>query len=51
MANNKVLAGHFCKMWDAKDTTKKSAADVADIFGVRTDVYSPSDIVDPKSKP
>ena len=51
LAKNKVLAGHSHKIRDAKDLTTKSAADMAAIFGVRADVYSPSDVVDPNSKP
>ena len=39
LAKNKVLVGHSSKMRDAKDLTKKSAVDMAAIFGVRDDVY------------
>ena len=38
-------------MRDAKDLTKKSAADMEAIFGVRADVYSLLAVVNPKSKP
>ena len=51
MAKNKVLAVHSRKMMDTKYLTKKSAADMAAIFGVRDDVYSLSAVVEPKSNP
>ena len=50
-AKNKVSTGKSCKMRGAKDLTKKSATDMASIFGVRCYVYSPSAIVNPKSNP
>ena len=51
MANNKVSAEHSINLRGAKDLTKKSAADMAAIFGVKTDVYSPLAVVDPESEP
>ena len=51
LAKNKVSSGNYHKMRDAKDLTKKSAADMVAIFGVGADVYYPSDVVDPKSNP
>ena len=51
LAKNNILAGHSRKMRDAKDLTKKSAADMAAIFGVRSDVYSLSAVVEPNSNP
>ena len=51
MAKNKVLAVHSRKMMDTKYLTKKSAADMVAIFGVRDDVYSLSAVVKPKSNP
>ena len=51
MAKNKVSVGHSRKMRDTKYLTKKSAADMAAIFGVRADVYSLLAVVNPKSKP
>ena len=51
LANNKVLAGKSCKMRDTQAITKKSAADLAAIFWLRIDVYSPSELVKPNSNP
>ena len=51
LTKNKVLAGHYCKMRAAKDLTKKSATDMAAIFGVRADVYSLLAVVNTESNP
>ena len=40
MAQKKVSIGKSSRMRDAKDITKKSAADIASIFRLRADVYS-----------
>ena len=50
MAKYKVLAEHSINLRGPKDLTKKSAVDMAAIFGVKTDVYSPLAVVDPKSE-
>ena len=39
LGHNKASAGNFRNMRDAKHLTKKSAADMAAIFGVRADDY------------
>ena len=40
LAHNKVSAGHLRKLRDAKNIMKKSASDMAAIFGVKADAYS-----------
>ena len=51
MAKNKVPTGHSRKMRDAKDLTKKSAADMTAIFRLRAGFYSPLAVIEPKSNP